>query len=253
MKIAFFINKQAETIDFKDVIKKVKHEIVIINSVNELDLSFNIVVVFGGDGSILKVAIKAAELNISILGINFGNLGFLTQLKKTDNLIETLNNIENMQLNKRRTIKCIANGNYALNEFVIKSSSITPIYTKLFIDDVYIDNFHGDGLIISTPTGSTAYSLSAGGPVLDPKVEAIAIVPLAAHSLRSRPLVISNKAKIKVEITGENIVLAADGKQISESSKHLEFIVPDLKVNFIETGDDFYSKLFLKLGDWKSN
>ena len=93
MKIAFFINKQAETIDFKDVIKKVKHEIVIINSVNELDLSFNIVVVFGGDGSILKVAIKAAELNISILGINFGNLGFLTQLKKTDNLIETLNNI----------------------------------------------------------------------------------------------------------------------------------------------------------------
>lgn len=169
--------------------------------------SVNLVLTFGGDGTILSVLPFVKNQPIPIVGINTGRLGFLTSFSKEElynYLQDYLNN--NYFISKRNLLK-ISGSNlsikfpYALNEIAITRKEISSMITvELSVDDEYLNTFWGDGLIIATPTGSTGYNLSCGGPILSPDNQAIIITPIAGHNLNIRPLVISNSVCLKFKV-----------------------------------------------------
>jgi len=237
---------------FNNLDKIILDSFFCIENLNELDENVSTLIVLGGDGTILKSAKVAAKFGIKVIGVNFGKLGFLTQLSTADDLIKIIKKIEELPTIKHQMLLCKNNKKEALNEFVIESENFSPIELKLYIDDTYVNSFKGNGLIIATPTGSTAYSMSAGGPILDPKVNAILITPLAIHSFNSRPIVISNKAKIKIEIISGESSLIVDGEEVKLKSNLVEFEESKSSVDFIDIGENFYSKMFLKLGKYNN-
>lgn len=199
----------------------------IINSTFELnphknfkdfDKDVSVAIVVGGDGTLLASARFYAKYGIPVLGINIGRLGFLAQ---TDNIEEGINKLLNNQfrIENRVMLKadCQSNTKYhALNDIAIKSGSISRT-AKLFlyINDKHVCDYLADGLIVSTPTGSTAYNLSAGGPVLVPDLDVLSITPICPHALTTRPLIVSGKEKIKVKVKSDRdeIYLTADGQE----------------------------------------
>ncbi len=193
----------------------------------------DIVIVLGGDGTILDACDRIAGTGIPIFGINLGNLGFLTTIEKTE--ISLLPSVfengfeteEHMMLNLNiidgETSKDIS----VLNEVALTSSVCSKITEmELKCDDSVALNCHSDGIIIATPTGSTAYSLSAGGPILDPALEAICVTPICPHSLMTRPLVFSAGACLTAHgktnhPTSTGILVTPDGRDgilVSESA-----------------------------------
>lgn len=228
---------------------------------SDINSDFDRILVFGGDGTVLETVHNASKYQIPILGINLGNLGFLAKFEQhadTKKIIKALKSkrILNRFLLETQISYSDACTNYlALNEVVVKSVSTRPVYLNLKIDGVYVDTYHSDGIIISTPTGSTAYSLSAGGPVLSPKVDAVVINPVCPHSLHSRPLVINSDADIEIEITNDvDTALVVDGKLIGEINKNCNtiFIKKSKKsAKFIAiNGNNFYKKLLEKMNRW---
>ncbi len=163
----------------------------------------DVIITVGGDGTILRVARQSLKYNKPILGVNVGTLGFLAAIEPNEssylkNIIEG-----NYFIDKRSILEIeIDDDNekkLVLNDFVIgKASVLHTVGVKIYCDDVLVNDYSGDGVIISTPTGSTAYSLSAGGPILDAKVNGIVVTPLCAHSMRSPPMVFSKERNIKV-------------------------------------------------------
>ncbi|KUK64502.1 MAG: putative inorganic polyphosphate/ATP-NAD kinase [Desulfotomaculum sp. 46_80] len=180
-------------------------------------------VVLGGDGTLLGSARKAAPSGIPILGVNMGNLGFLTEVGAPD-LTVALEKLtrgeyvieERMMLNAG----VYRNGalvwqSLALNDTVISKGAFARlIFLETLVDEEYITTYPGDGLIVATPTGSTAYSLSAGGPLVTPDLELMLVTPICPHSLWTRPLVIGAESKVKVNILSEldEIMLNMDGQ-----------------------------------------
>ncbi len=182
----------------------------------EKDISFAIVV--GGDGTFLTAARFYAEFEIPVFGVNIGRLGFLAQLNPDNLKIGIQKIIEGkFKVEERLMIKACNNSSYstALNDIVIKNGEISRS-AQLFLDinDRHVCDYVADGLIISTPTGSTAYTLSAGGPVVVPELEAIVIVPICPHALTTRPIVVPAEEKLSVKIkTGsDSVYLTADGQ-----------------------------------------
>jgi NAD+ kinase len=159
-----------------------------------------------------------------ILGVNLGHLGFLTELE-LENVYDGLEKISRgeYRVDKRMMLEAVVVKNnmitdnfYALNDVVITKGSFSRIiHLKTFINNRYIETYPADGLIISSPTGSTAYSLSAGGPILSPDVSGMVITPISPHTLNSRSIVISDKEEVKVEIVGDqnDVMLTIDGQQ----------------------------------------
>lgn len=196
------------------------------NNSNWANLSSQIrlAVVMGGDGTFLRASKQVLEKDIPLLGINFGHLGFLSEYGDID-VKELAKDIENDDLViQERTLleaKIPSSGKklIALNEVVVtRGSKSNLLYSDLYIDDDLLHSFRSDGIIISTPTGSTAYALSAGAAVMDPNIRAFEIVPIAAHSLNSRPHVISDEQKIVLD-TRENkakFFMQADGQDLIE-------------------------------------
>jgi NAD+ kinase len=183
----------------------------------------NFVIVLGGDGTLLATARIAATADIPILGINLGSLGFLTEVKQ-DEIEKALEAIDagRSQVNSRamlhcqlhRADKCIAHYD-ALNDVVISQSALARITDfDVHVNGVFVSNYKADGLIVATPTGSTAYSLAAGGPVLSPDVPAFVITPVASHALTNRSLVVQDKAFIKIhmKLSREAAFLTIDGQ-----------------------------------------
>jgi NAD+ kinase len=181
------------------------------------------VIVLGGDGTLLATARIAATADIPILGINLGSLGFLTEVKQ-DEIQKALEAIDagHCELNSRsmlhcqlrRADKCIANYD-ALNDVVISQSALARITDfDVHVNGVFVSNYKADGVIVSTPTGSTAYSLAAGGPVLSPDVPAFVITPVASHALTNRSLVVQDKAfiAIRMKVSRESAFLTIDGQ-----------------------------------------
>jgi len=207
-KIVVFIEK-----DFYDLIKinkEVKQKYPTFSHFDDLNNSFDLLFTLGGDGTILRAVTYVRDLNIPILGINTGRLGFLATINK--------NNIEEsiaMLLNKQYSIQersllsvettpennDISEISFALNEVTISRKNTTSmIGVKTFLNNEYLTNYWSDGLIVSTPTGSTGYSLSCNGPVILPNSRTFVITPIAAHNLNARPVIISDETKIQLEV-----------------------------------------------------
>jgi len=183
----------------------------------------NFVVVLGGDGTLLSAARALAKADIPVLGVNLGALGFLTEVPLED-LYSTLQGIEQSCCNveSRSMVHCevfrknACIGSYdALNDVVVGKGTIARLnHCDVYIDHVFVSRYQADSLIVSTPTGSTAYSLAAGGPILMPSVDAFVVTPVSAHSLTHRPLVVRDTAEIEIVVrTGEEeAYLSIDGQ-----------------------------------------
>ena len=193
------------------------------NRIKKLTKEYDYVVSIGGDGTILRSADEIGKLSIPIIGLNKGRLGFLANspIEVFDSLIDKIQ-ASKFKISERSIIQVEFEGNIksALNEISVSrknTTSLITIDTKL--DNQYLNTYWADGLIISTPTGSTGYSLSCGGPIIMPDSKNFVLTPIAPHNLNARPLVISDEKKIEISINGrENeYFVSADSKIFSVS------------------------------------
>ena len=230
---------------------------------NELARESDVVIVLGGDGTILGIAKECATYRKPIFAVNMGHKGFLSEVNKED-LEQDFNDLfnGNFILDKRKFLKVKIDGTdkeyYALNEIVVAQSLCSRIMkAEITVNGTLVDKYSSDGIIVSTPTGSTAYSLSAGGPIVAPDVSCFIISPICAHSLHSRPLIVSNSSTINVKILsadpganvnvdGQNILTIKNGMSVNISDS-------DLSVDFIRRPSfNFYEKLLEKMRYWSS-
>jgi NAD+ kinase len=186
----------------------------------ELTDSFEaeIVVVFGGDGTILRGAEVSRTRNIPLLGVNVGHVGFMAEVERptsaaiAKSIVSKSYAVEDRMVlgyQISRSGKKIADG-WALNEVTVERDGTTMVELFVQIDDRPLSRWGCDGVICATPTGSTAYAFSAGGPVLWPEIDALVLLPISAHALFSRPMVVSPKSKIVIEVESEDALLSAD-------------------------------------------
>lgn len=195
----------------------------------------DIAISMGGDGTFLKVASKVGNKNIPIVGINMGRLGFLADIspEEIETLVDILyegkydiehRTVLSVRLFKNDTGEEIACKGYpyALNDIaVLKHDSSSMIGIRTDINNSYLTTYQADGIVIATPTGSTAYSLSVGGPILEPTSHTIEITPVAPHSLNVRPVVLQDDSKIRLKIASrsQNYLISIDGRSYSLSEK----------------------------------
>lgn len=213
------------------------------------------VIVVGGDGTLLKAARYYSQFDIPIFGFNMGRLGFLAQAKpnEIDYVFEKIKSGD-FRIEERIMLKTVLEGasQVALNDFVIKGATFSRTSTlELYINDNFVSSYLADGLIISTPTGSTAYTLSAGGPVVSPKLPCFIIVAICPHTLTARPLVVGSDEKICVKLaSGNEYKITADGQagvqitgevRIEKSEKNAKLLL------LSKEEDCFYSVLREKL------
>lgn len=230
---------------------------------SEIYRDSDFIIVLGGDGTLLSVARQVMWYETPILGVNLGHLGFLTELE-VENLYQGLEKIErnDYDVERRMMLEAVVIKNNmitetfsALNDVVITKGSFSRIiHLRTFIDHHYIETYPADGLIISSPTGSTAYSLSAGGPILSPDVSAMVITPISPHTLNSRSIVISDKEQVRVEVVGDqnDVMLTIDGQQGYKLKTGDVVLVrkADFTANLIKLRDrNFYEVLRTKLNE----
>lgn len=183
----------------------------------------NLIVVLGGDGTLISVARKVGDLRTPILGINLGSLGFLTEITLQE-VFPVLEQVVrgDFTVSSRMMLDAVVRregrevGRYrVLNDVVINKGALARIIDmEASVDDVYLTTFKADGLIISTPTGSTGYNLAAGGPIIYPDLDCLVLAPICPHMLTNRPIIVSDKAIIQVEVKfqDQDVVFTADGQ-----------------------------------------
>jgi NAD+ kinase len=233
-KIVVFFEEQFYDLYQKDHLLPKKYPT--FSHFNDLNNSFDLFFTIGGDGTILRSVAFIRNLNIPVLGINTGRLGFLATIQKDEikQVVELLL-IKEYKIQKRTllsvkttpTSEAISDINFALNEVTVARKNTTSmIGVKTYLDDEYLTNYWADGLIISTPTGSTGYSLSCNGPVVLPNSKSIVITPIAPHNLNARPLIISDNTKIKLEVSGrENEFLMSLDSRIATISESTQIFI----------------------------
>lgn len=236
---------------------------------NGLDGSFDMFVSFGGDGTILRATTYVRDLGIPIVGVNTGRLGFLSTFKKEDvrKVVTEFNEgaftIVERSLVEVSTIDSISEFgemNFALNEVTVSRKDTTSMITvETYLNDEYLTSYWADGLIISTPTGSTGYSLSCGGPVIVPTAKSLVLTPIAPHNLNARPLVISDDTVIRLKVSGreENHLVSLDSRIASiENGREIQIKKAGFTIKMIEyTSESFLKTLRNKLlwGEDKRN
>ena len=181
------------------------------------DFDADFVISMGGDGTFLKAAARVGNKGIPILGVNMGRLGFLADVNP-DDIEHTLRALHegHYEVESRAVIE--VNGHYALNDIaILKRDTASMISIRATIDGQLLNTYQADGLIISTPTGSTAYSLSNGGPIIVPGTNVLALTPVAPHSLNTRPIVIPDSGVIELDVESRStsILLAVDGRSMA--------------------------------------
>ncbi len=222
----------------------------------------DLAIVLGGDGSILSVAEPLSKAQVPILGINLGHLGFLAAIEP-ENMALAIDNIltDNYRIEKRSMLhaEVLRDGNVletfdALNDIVLSRASFTKLLSlQIFADDVLLDEFVADGVILSTATGSTAYSLSAGGPILAPELSAMLITPICPHNMQSRPIVMPFGHTLTVKIVRkdcEGSFASCDGRSICNlnESDILRIEKSPYETQIIQLGNkSFYATLKDKL------
>lgn len=216
---------------------------------SELAEKVDLMVVLGGDGTLLAVARAIGERAVPVLGVNLGTLGYLAEIS-LDELFPTLENVLEGRLRTEARMRldvcaerngCEIGRYLALNDAVIARTALSRmIDLKAWADDVEVTTYHGDGLIAATPTGSSAYSLSAGGPLLLPGIGAIVLTPICPHTLTQRPIVLPEACQVTVEVLdmrGGEVHLTVDGQvgcelqegdrvSVSASNRPLQMLVP---------------------------
>lgn len=225
------------------------------------------VLVLGGDGTMIQAAIDLVHSKLPILGINMGTVGFLTEVepqnleRALDLMLQDKYTIENRIMLRESSVTPTGTSSgkacYALNDVVLsKRGDCRLITIKVYINDELADIYRADGLIISTPTGSTGYNLSAGGPVMVPDTEATVITPICAHSLNKRSLVVSAMDRIVLELgqtkdfQEDEAVLVVDGRTVRglSTGDRLEVLVPEDQTRIVKlSGVSFYKKMRDKL------
>jgi len=218
------------------------------------ELSGDIAVVVGGDGSVL-LTVQRLKKQIPILGVNQGKVGFLTELEPEEahaffRQIRT----EGFRVEKRMRISLNADGLYlgeALNEAVVVTSRPAKmLHFSIIIDGITAERFRADGTIIATPTGSTAYAMSGGGPIVDPRIEGILLVPLAPYLLSSRPHLISSDRSLRIMLESDKPArLVLDGQHTCElqNGTILEITKSTEPAQFVDVGKSFFVKVDKKL------
>lgn len=221
----------------------------------------DMIIVLGGDGTMISVSRLVADKGIPILGVNIGGLGFLTAVQKDE-----LYNVLEMVLNEKCTIEerimlsaCVQRHGECIAEFVVMNDVVVNkgalariIDLETYIDHIYVATFKADGLIVSTPTGSTAYALSAGGPILYPTLNSVIIAPICPHTLTNRPIVMPDHITIEVVLKSEteDVFLTLDG-QVGFSLRKDDIV--EIKKSryitkiFIPCGRDYFQILRNKL------
>jgi NAD+ kinase len=226
----------------------------------EFDRDISLAIVIGGDGTLISATRFYAQFNIPVFGINLGRLGFLAQLQVNEIEIGIKKLLAGeYRIEERLMLKCFnEEHNFdfnALNDIVIKGGNLARTERLyLYIGDELVSDYLADGLIISTPTGSTAYTLSAGGPIVHPAVDVMIIVPICPHSLGARPLVIPHTEKVSVKVGSDknDVFVTADGQKNFKFSKKtkVEIIQNPHKAKLVFLKDSetsFYSVLKEKL------
>ncbi len=196
-----------------NTISKKLQKLAVEVSINQIQKDQDLLIVLGGDGTLLHVADQAAHLAIPVLGINLGNLGFLTErteqeaLTAVDELLAKQVTIENRMMLKATLTQPSkpVNSRYALNEVVINKDTLDPmLQLSTHADEEYINTYKADGLIFSTPTGSTAYNLSAGGPLVYPGLASILVTPICPFMLSSRPVLLPAESRLQTRFNGRH-------------------------------------------------
>lgn len=216
------------------------------------------VITLGGDGTILKIASSCARSQTLILAINLGTVGFLTEVEPSDLkakiglLCDGKYEVENRSMIKSTTKKGTY---YSLNEIMVcKSKNLKMVPTEVYIDGSFYYCYYADGVLVSTPTGSTAYSLSAGGPVLSPELEGFVINSVCPHSLQNKSVVVSKNQIIDLKTSDtDRAVLCSDGEYVEELEQGSSVRVEksDYDLRFIRFGKvNFYGRLIEKLNRW---
>ena len=234
----------------------------------DLNSTYDLMITIGGDGTLLRSITYVRDLGIPIMGINTGRLGFLATLKQ-EMLHSELNKIlfGEYDIKERSLLEVSANNktnfsdfNYALNEVSVgRKNTTSMIEIKTVLDGEYLNTYWADGLIISTPTGSTGYSLSCGGPIMSPSSQTFSITPIAPHNLNARPLIISDETIIELSVKGreESHLLSLDSKIISlENNTVIKIKKASFKIKLASLqNNSFYKTLRNKLlwGEDKRN
>ena len=221
---------------------------------------YDFAVAIGGDGTILRIAKDCVKSETPILGVNLGNVGFLTETEPAD-IKEALKKLQSRQymLERRALIDAEFNGThcYALNDIVIRARDCHMIGMEVRVNDELIDKFTCDGYIACTPTGSTAYSLSAGGSVIGPNTPVIALTPINPHTLRTRPIIVGSFENILLKNSGgTSAAVYVDGEYNSDLDAGGEVKVTgwDRSALFVRFDKkSFYSRLLDKLNRWSAS
>ena len=266
MKVGILGNKNkiksaATMAEMEKFLSSCGYETAIFQGYGEID-GVDVVLVLGGDGAILHSAVTAARKNIKIIGINYGTLGFLTEYEKTERekVKDLLSALENnaCRIVKRSLLQLtIADKTYyALNEIAVQRdyglfSTRTKQILRLEISAKEgRDEIAGDGILICTPTGSTAYSLSAGGAILTPEVPVFMMTPICAFSMRARPIVFADTDEFVVKIQKGNAIIQADGGVVAALPEGAELYIKKapFTADFpIQDDSDFFARVRNKL------
>lgn len=229
----------------------------------EISKQADLIIVLGGDGTLLAVGRLVEGRDLPILGVNLGGLGFLTEVT-TEELFPALERIfrgdfvvDQRLMLKTRVIRKggTASESLALNDVVIsKGSMARMVHLEILIDRRFVTALRGDGVIVATPTGSTAYSLSTGGPIIHPTVEAMVITPISPHTLTNRPIVIPNTVEVEVAVRtlGEGAQATFDG-QVGFSLEHEDVVAIGTarsKIKLIRSPDRNYFEVLRKKLKW---
>ena len=257
----FFTQKKVEMVverDFLELLneKHIVHEsIATFQSHTDLDASFDMLLSIGGDGTILRAITLVRDSGIPVLGINAGRLGFLASVQK-ENITDFLQLVidKKYRISKRSLLSLSCNPpnaaidslNFAMNEISVSRKDTTSMITiETHLNDEYLNSYWADGLIIATPTGSTGYSMSCGGPILTPEVTSLVITPIAPHNLNARPLVIPDNTRIKLKVSGreDNYLVSLDSRIASvPNAAELTIEKTAFQINMVEIPHETFLK-----------
>jgi NAD+ kinase len=236
--------------------KAITIDLPTFDSYADLNSSYSMLLSVGGDGTFLRAATYVRDTGIPILGINAGRLGFLANVQQEN--IETflklilekkyrISERTLLSLNCSPSVDSISDDlNFAMNEVTVSRKDTTSMITiETYLNDEYLTSYWADGLIISTPTGSTGYSLSCGGPILTPDASSLVITPIAPHNLNARPIVIPDTTTLKLKVTGreENYLVSLDSRIASVKNESILTITKTpFKINMVEITDETFLK-----------
>lgn len=222
---------------------------------SELNASFDMLISIGGDGTILRAATLVRDSGVPILGINAGRLGFLATVQK-ENITAFLQLIieKKYSISKRTllSLTCVPENeaikdlDFAINEVSVTRKETTSMITiETTLNNEYLNSYWADGLIIATPTGSTGYSMSCGGPILTPTVSSLVVTPIAPHNLNARPLVIRDDTEIQLRVSGrdDQYLVSLDSRLFSVNKDTVLFIKKSpFEINMVEISDASFLK-----------